>query len=700
LGRYWLNELKLGMGKSKFAERPAEVPDEGADEAFWSGIEQMLADLASRAKSEPLPADFPERVLTWLHQVLGTEAEAFWLQDLNGRLRREGLSETEIPEQDDVVPASGAATGSVESNFSSEREALIKTVLARGEAGTAPLEAGTDGDARNGHTGDARHRVWLLAPIRSEGGAAAVIEVLHDRRSGPDEKLALEVLQSVAELCTDYLRRHQLQEYARLKQDHDEVAQFTRRIHDSLDLVETAYAIANEGRLLIGCDRVTVLACRGSGCETLGISGAARWDRRSNSVVRLEKLSAAVAAGGGWLDSGRGTASLPPQVRAVLHEYLEVAQVREVLVVPLARPPAREGGESKAVGVVVAEQFSGILTEEHRRKTASACTACVPALEHALVVKRIPWAGLFRHGDWRAVAGRGRTALMIVVGVALLLGAACVIPTDFEIEARGVLQPRVRRDMFAPDDGVVDELFVDHGAQVIPGERLVSLRNPQLDLDLKRVWGELQAARKRLSAIETARVEGATNANSISISAARLSGEDAELQELVASLMRQHDLLTAQEEALHVTSPIAGQVLTWDLPQLLQSRPVHRGQALLTIADPSGPWDLELEVPDRDAGYVLEARQAVDGGALRATYRLATDPGTSHPTTVDRVAQSIERTATGDPVLRVLAGVDPRELANSRPGATVLARIHCGRRSLAFVWLRDMYYAVTTRLWF
>ena len=34
---------------------------------------------------------------------------------------------------------------------------------------------------------------------------------------------------------------------------------------------------------------------------------------------------------------------------------------------------------------------------------------------------------------------------------------------------------------------------------------------------------------------------------------------------------------------------------------------VHRGQVLMTVADPMGSWLLELDVPDRDAGQVVEA---------------------------------------------------------------------------------------------
>jgi multidrug efflux pump subunit AcrA (membrane-fusion protein) len=689
------------MAESRMAERTAELSGSSPDDQFWGDIERMLADIASQARSDPLPSDFPAHVLTWLHQVLATEVEAFWWQDLNGRLRCETLSAEGAPHRDASAAAKGEITQHAPAHHDAERESRINAALASGEAGSAPMASGDGAGAHNGQEAKPR-QAWLLCPIRSEGGTAAVIEVLHDRRSAPDENLALEVLRSVAELCCDYLRRFQLQQYARERLEREELTQFARRIHDSLDLGQTAYAIANEGRRVVGCDRVTVLARRGPVYETLAVSGAARWDRRSNSVARLEQLCAAVAAGGDALDSGRRPADLPPQVRAPLDAYLEAAQVREALVVPLVCPPPCAEGDSTPVGALVVEQFSGVVTDEHRQRTAAACAPCAQALEHALVVQRIPWAGLFRHWDWRELRQRSRTSVAVAAGAAVLLLAACLVPADFDIEARGVLQPRQRRDVFAPDDGVVDELFVDHGVQVMAGQPLVALRNPQLDLDLKRAWGELQAARKRLAAIETARVEavvGATS-NSNSVTAARLSGEEAELHELVASLTRQHSLLESQEAELHVASPIAGQVLTWDLPQLLQNRPVHRGQALMTIADPSGRWDIELEVPDRDAGHVLEAQGTASGAPLSATYRLATDPAATYESSVDRVAQSIERTAAGEPALRVLAGVRPGELSNSRPGATVLARIHCGRRSLAYVWLHDVYYAITTRLLF
>jgi hypothetical protein len=37
-------------------------------------------------------------------------------------------------------------------------------------------------------------------------------------------------------------------------------------------------------------------------------------------------------------------------------------------------------------------------------------------------------------------------------------------------------------------------------------------------------------------------------------------------------------------------------------------------------------------------------------------------------------------------------------VASFRPGATVVARIHCGRRSLGFVWLHEFWEAIRLRL--
>ena len=49
---------------------------------------------------------------------------------------------------------------------------------------------------------------------------------------------------------------------------------------------ETAYTIVNEGRRLIGCDRVSVAIKRGRTCKVEAISGQDTIESRSNVVTR------------------------------------------------------------------------------------------------------------------------------------------------------------------------------------------------------------------------------------------------------------------------------------------------------------------------------------------------------------------------------------------------------------------------------
>ncbi len=60
----------------------------------------------------------------------------------------------------------------------------------------------------------------------------------------------------------------------------------------------TAYTIANEGRRLIDCDRVSVAIKQGRKCFIEAVSGQDLFDKRSNTVTLLGELATAVVATG------------------------------------------------------------------------------------------------------------------------------------------------------------------------------------------------------------------------------------------------------------------------------------------------------------------------------------------------------------------------------------------------------------------
>jgi hypothetical protein len=119
---------------------------------------------------------------------------------------------------------------------------------------------------------------------------------------------------------------------------------------------------------------------------------------------------------------------------------------------------------------------------------------------------------------------------------------------------------------------------------------------------------------------------------------------------------------------------------------------------LLTVAEPQGDWIAELQVPDEDIGFVLEARQRRDP-PLNVFFELATEPGVLHEGRVADVASRVELTDGDRPAVRVTVEIGRGETLQPRPGATILARIHCGRRTLGYVWFHDLIREVRQWLW-
>ena len=155
-----------------------------------------------------------------------------------------------------------------------------------------------------------------------------------------------------------------------------------------------------------------------------------------------------------------------------------------------------------------------------------------------------------------------------------------------------------------------------------------------------------------------------------------MAAEEEQLKQLQDGLAAQLEVLQRHRAELRVTSPIAGVVLTWNPAELLQDRPVREGQRLLTIADPSGPWVLELPVPDAVIGHIHAAQQRASA-ELPVTFLLATEPAVTHRGQVAQVAHSSD-TADGQPP-SVLVTV---QLEDAAPASAAPARAS-GRGSTA-----------------
>ncbi|HVT26663.1 MAG TPA: HlyD family secretion protein, partial [Lacipirellulaceae bacterium] len=178
----------------------------------------------------------------------------------------------------------------------------------------------------------------------------------------------------------------------------------------------------------------------------------------------------------------------------------------------------------------------------------------------------------------------------------------------------------------------------------------------------------------------------------------RLSAEERELEQKLENSRRELKLLQHERDQLVVTSPIDGRVLTWDIGHELLARPVERGEVLVTVADLSADWQLELDVPDDRIGYVLNAQRAIKPD-LPVRFQLSSEERAEHNGKIIEVCQtanvSQDKTTRSKPTIITKVAFDTPEVIKSvgadlQPGVSVRADIACGRKPLGYVWFHDI----------
>ncbi len=684
-------------------------------------LEAVVDELARLAGAKLAPVDFYTTLLDRGSAALAATAAASWSGSANGQLGLDcQLHWHDTSLADDLDRQIAHAL-------------LLQAVLRNGNPRLVPPHAALTSDlstvAGNGQPINPTEHLLALAPWSLDDQSGVLELFLRPGGSPAAQQGYLQFAAALADIVLEYQRNSQL----RVLQERDivwqEFERFIGQVHAGTDVDRVCYAIANEGRRLCQCDRVSVVLQRAKHCQVAAVSGLESVNRRANAIRKLEQLVQSVTMTGQplWyygsvrddsLANHHGNTQPPaPQIEAPLHAYLEESHAKMLAVVPLTlelnaaanehRHAANSAHEPPPLGALVIEQFDRTIDDGllSRRVTAVARHAA-PALRNALEIERLPLIsinrGLGRIG-WLVQAKQlPKTTLALIAAVIAVL-ALILIPADFTIEGTGELQPVERRDIFAPTDGIVDTVDAQHAAIVTAGQRLLSLRSPSLDFEEARVSGELQTAKKRLVAVQIARldldlIERDKTANKQS----QLTAEEEEIKEQIKSLTAQQSILNAQLSDLEIRSPLNGQIVTWDVARLLSSRPVGRGQKLLTVADTEGRWSLELHVPDDKIGYVLAARQQaiLDQRPLEVDFMLAAEPAATYRGTVEKIALRTDPDRRPEPSVLVTVRFDRRDSKTLRPGATVIGKIDCGRRSLGFVWFHAAWNAIQRRLLF
>ncbi len=487
--------------------------------------------------------------------------------------------------------------------------------------------------------------------------------------------------------------------------------EFVKEIHRSIFQDETCYAIANETRRLLNVDRVSVASIQGKRSKIAAISSQDKFDNRANVVRKLNKVAQLVAAARNPIWITGDTSGLAPKLAAAVNDYLDESHSRTLGVFPIidTAPKAGDGDlvrrqvatREKCLGVVVIEHFANEISQDSisdalQLVTEQSASALGNARRTGDVMFLPLWMQLSRAKNFLLGEHLNKTLLAtaVVVGITLAL---CFWPAALRVKVNGVLQPAKRVNVFSQLDGVVDRVFLTEDRQVVQAEQvLVELDSKPLKLKHKELEGQLRTIGEQLQSLERQQVQMTRLTPEDSM---KLAGQIEQLRIQRTGLQGQLELVAQQMAVLQIKSPIDGTVITWDARRRLERLPVQANQPLVSVADLTGKWQLELMIPQGRVGYIGQALEESPQG-VPTRFMLATDPNHTYEGQLVKIADRGEMNPQGDVEFRAIVEIDAEALPVLQPGAGVAVRVDCGPRPLGMVWFYQLIDYVRTRVLF
>jgi hypothetical protein len=658
-------------------------------------IRDLVNQVTELSKSDVDASEFYPSVLQRVVSALAAPGGAIWLLDGESGLR--------LAHQIDIAPHLVDARN----EEAIQHGRLLGRLIQNGKAELVPPMSGS------AETGEANPTKYLLvtSPLVSSKGPVGLLEVFQRGQTPPEAQRGyLRFVEHMAKLIGDWIKGHTLQEVSTRQELWQQSDQFARLVHDNLDLKDTAFTIANEGRRLIDCDRVSVAMLKGGKAKVVAISGQDSIETRSNNVQALGNLATRVIHSGEPLWYDGSTEDLPPQLEEAIEDYVDLSHGRTVAVLPIRQPERKLEGDILAernetnearvrreiIGALIVEQIETQLSRETLEgRVDLVYEHAARALSNSMDHSNILFMPLWRFLDRCLWMFRG-SALPRTLSILGLIGAALasmfIIPMDFDLQGNGKLKPTVERQVFAHADGEVEQVYIKHGDTVAENQPLVKLKNNELEQQIQTTRGQYKQSLQQAYELKRQLNSSTTLTEAERI---RLQQDYNQAEQEAVNRNAELNLLVERQSKLQRLSPINGLITTWDVEKVLNARPVVTGQVLMSVADPEGPWEVEVLMPEKrmrylDWGFANRAKKDDKGEEyLDVEIILMTAPEHKHYGRLYRsdIGERAELDTEDGAVVRLRCVPTDDALLNisRRPGARVMADVKCGKRSVAFV---------------
>jgi hypothetical protein len=596
-------------------------------------IQRLFEEVARLSELDLLPPDYFGEFLKRVLVTLAAPAGAVWMRTPQGNLQLQyqvNLEKLQLGRSEEAQHA---------------HQELLRLAFQQPRPLHLPPQSFA-GQPENGQAapGNPTDYILLLVPIQVENQVDGLLEVWQT----PDRNPAavngfLQFMSEMCQLASRYLRNRKMREMAGQQALWTQLESFSRTIHGSLNPVEVAYLVANEGRRLVDCDRINIAVRYARKCKVEAVSGADVVERRSNLVQLMQKLFDRVIAWGEKLVySGTKDEGLPPDVMKALDDYLTESNSKLLVVLPL-KDERDKDTTRKPRSAMMMECFEPQATPEQlvaRLEVVGKHAA--PALHNAVEHRRIPmrflWVPLAKIQEGLGGKARAITA-GVIAGILALAALMYFVPYQLKMDATGQLLPEERLFVFSPGKGYIEDIAIEPGARVVPDQKLVKLRDFELGGQIMELNGKIDAARAALNAVGDNL--GTTPQDQLERELKR-----AEYLSTISSVSKQRDrmqkafgVVADENGAFWLAAPefpqagrAAGEkepfwtVLTPDFRETLKRRPVDPKDPVLRLGNKEGRWEVEMKIPQKHIGQVLYAFDYLKKDTLDVDLVVRSDP--------------------------------------------------------------------------
>ena len=291
------------------------APDKDPVKEVRERIIQLAREIEEFSKQSIPPKDFFTEFLKRVVGAVGARAGVIWLRSNANRLElfaELNLDKTSFKDNPNAMQAN---------------QKLLTDVLSNGQACThQPGETQSELPTED---------MLVLAALQQNKEVVGVVQIF--QRADTPKQARPGFLQFVEQM-TGYACRY-LDRQAAPQVDHgvtvgkvaEEFEQFILQLHKTLDVREVAFTAANDGRLLVGCDRMSVAVLDGKKAVIRAISGQESVNQRANLVRKMTVLAQSVISTKETLTYTGKIEQLAPKIETALGDFIQESGSRMTL---------------------------------------------------------------------------------------------------------------------------------------------------------------------------------------------------------------------------------------------------------------------------------------------------------------------------------------------------------------------------------